>query len=172
MEKWDVYDRHRQVTGNQMIRGNEFEDGAYHLVVHVCLFNEKGEMLIQQRQSDRDNWPELWDISVGGSALAGETSQEAAGREVEEELGLTLDLRSERPSLTINFENGFDDYYLLNTEADIDDLPLPTEEVQQAVWATEETIIEWINRGVFIPYRESIIRLLFDMRNGFGTHEQ
>ena len=33
-----------------MVRGSEFEKDAYHLVVHACVFNAKGEMLIQQIQ--------------------------------------------------------------------------------------------------------------------------
>lgn len=59
--------------------------GTYHLVVHVCVFNQKGEMLIQQRQPFKQGWPNLWDVTMGGSALAGETSQQAAMRELKEE---------------------------------------------------------------------------------------
>lgn len=46
METWDIYDKDRSLTGKQMNRGETFEQGAYHLVVHVCLFKERGEMLI------------------------------------------------------------------------------------------------------------------------------
>ena len=50
MELWDVLDRDRRLTGRTMRRGDEMAAGDYHLVVHVCLFNAAGEMLIQQRQ--------------------------------------------------------------------------------------------------------------------------
>ncbi|MFD1413149.1 NUDIX hydrolase [Oceanobacillus jeddahense] len=53
MEVWDIYDKDRQVTGKQMYRGDIFEQGAYHLVIHVCLFNPLGEILIKQRQPDK-----------------------------------------------------------------------------------------------------------------------
>lgn len=42
----------------------------------------------------------MWDITVGGSAIADETSQQAAEREVKEEIGYTLNLRNRRPALT------------------------------------------------------------------------
>ncbi len=171
MEKWDIYDKHRRLTGKQMVRGEAFEEGAYHLVIHVCLFNEKGEMLIQQRQSDRESWSSMWDVTVGGSALSGETSQEAAQREIKEEIGLTLELSNVRPSLTINFVHGFDDYYLLEGNVDIDKLPLPTEEVKQVKWASKEEIIHKIREGTFIPYHESLIHLFFDMRKDMGARQ-
>jgi len=87
MEIWDVYDKDRNLTGKQMKRGDAFEQGAYHVVIHVCLFNQYGEMLIQQRQPDKGNWKNMWDVTVGGSAIAGETRQQAAEREVKEEIG-------------------------------------------------------------------------------------
>ena len=88
MELWDVYDKDRVKTGETMERGSAFADGAYHLVVHVCIFNSKGEMLIQQRQPFKEGWPNLWDLTVGGSAVAGESSGEAAKRELFEEIGI------------------------------------------------------------------------------------
>lgn len=52
----------------------------------------------------------MWDLSGAGSALQGETSQEAAEREIAEELGLVINWAGKRPCLTLNFPEGFDDY--------------------------------------------------------------
>lgn len=73
MELWDVYDINRNKTNKTMVRGESFAKGNYHLVVHVCVFNSKGEMLIQQRQPFKEGWPNMWDITVGGSATKGDT---------------------------------------------------------------------------------------------------
>lgn len=70
-------------------------------MVHIGIFNQKGEMLIQQRQSTKKDWADMWDVTVGGSAIAGETSRMAAEREVAEEIGIQLSL--DRPALTIHF---------------------------------------------------------------------
>ncbi|ADU29291.1 NUDIX hydrolase [Evansella cellulosilytica] len=172
MEIWDVYDKNRNITGKTMKRGEPFEKEAYHLVVHVCLFNENDEMLIQQRHPFKKGWPNMWDISVGGSAVAGDTSQQAAEREVLEELGYKINLRNVRPSLTINFEFGFDDYFLVDVNLPISELTLQPEEVQRVKWATKEEIMSMIEEGIFIPYHNSLIELLFDMRKHMGGHRR
>lgn len=172
MEIWDVYDKDRIKTGKTMLRGRKFEADSFHMVVHVCIFRSDGKMLIQQRQPDKEGWPNLWDITVGGSAVAGETSQSAAEREVLEEIGYPLKLNAYRPSLTINFNNGFDDFYLIEEEIEINSLKVPSEEVQQVKWATKDEIISMINSEEFIPYYASFIELLFDMRKFRGTHKK
>ena len=168
MEYWDVYDINRIKTGKTMIRGSEFEDNAYHLVVHVCIFNNKGEMLIQQRQPFKEGWPNMWDISVGGSAVAGDTSQTAAEREVLEEIGLKLALNGIRPHLTINFDRGFDDIYLIEKNVDINELILQPEEVQAVKWAGRDEILMMIENGDFIPYYPELINLFFQIRKKYG----
>jgi hypothetical protein len=41
MEKWDLYDKHRNKIEKQIIRGDEMTSDEFHLVVHVCIFNQK-----------------------------------------------------------------------------------------------------------------------------------
>ena len=97
MELWDVYNRDKTKSDKTMVRGEKFEKDAYHLVVHACIFNSQGEMLIQQRQPFKSEWPNMWDITVGGSAVSGETSQTAIERELFEcaQIGAELDQRME-----------------------------------------------------------------------------
>ncbi len=168
MELWDVYNIDRTKSDKIKIRGNSFEVGEYHLVVHACIFNSKGEMLIQQRQPFKEGWPNMWDITVGGSAIHGNTSQTAIEREIFEEIGLTLNLQNVRPHLTINFDVGFDDIYLIEKELDLNNLILQNEEVQQVKWANIEEIFEKLDDGTFIPYYKSLIQLLFDIRKQYG----
>ena len=172
MELWDIYDKDRILTGETMLRGDKFREDTYHLVVHVCIFNSQGEMLIQQRQPFKSGWSNMWDITVGGSAISGDTSKAAAEREVFEEIGYKLNLDHVRPSLTINFEKGFDDIYLIEDDVDINSLRLQYEEVQQVKWATKEEIIVMIESKEFIPYHRSFIDLLFDMRKYMGVHNK
>ncbi len=169
MELWDVYDKDRSKTGKTMVRGEEFAEGCYHMVVHVCIFNAKGEMLIQQRQPFKEGWPDMWDVTVGGSAVSGESSQDAIERELFEEIGLRYDFQKIRPQLTINFDKGFNDIYLIEREVDLDSLCLQPEEVQRVKWASQEEIFRMMESGEFIPYYEPLLQLLFEMRKGYGT---
>jgi isopentenyldiphosphate isomerase len=167
-ELWDIYDKNRNLTGRTKERGGKFGKDEYHLVIHVCIFNSENKMLIQQRQPFKEGWPNMWDITAGGSATKGDTSQSAAERELFEEIGLRLDLKDIRPHLTINFSNGFDDIYLLEKDVDISKLSLQYEEVQNVQWASKEEIFLMIERGEFIPYYPSIIQLFFDIRKQYG----
>ena len=131
MEIWDVYNSDRTKSNRTMIRGDAFESNSYHLVVGACIFNAKDEMLIQQRQPFKSGWPNMWDITVAGSAISGDTSQTAIERELFEEIGLKIDLQNVRPHLTVNFDNGFEDVYLIEKEVNINELKLQYEEVQR-----------------------------------------
>ena len=170
MELFDLYTADRVKTGRTMVRGEPTPEGFYRIVVHVCIFDEAGRMLIQLRQPFKQGWSNLWDVTVGGSAVRGDTSPSAAERETREELGLEIDLSRVRPSLTLHWEHGFDDYYLLTREVDLSSLRLQQEEVQAVRWAEKEEILQMIDDGLFIPYEKSLIELLFSRRNRRGAH--
>lgn len=51
MELWDLYTEDRERTGKKMVRGEVQPEGYYRLVVHICIFNQKREILIRQRRS-------------------------------------------------------------------------------------------------------------------------
>ena len=89
-------------------------------------------------------------------------------RELEEEIGLKLDLSQTRPHLTVNFDEGFDDIYLVEMEVDLNELTLQESEVQAVKWADEATILQMIRQHEFIPYHEPMIPLLFAMRGQWG----
>lgn len=74
-EYWDLYDRDRRPLGRVHLRGTPLPPDTYHVVVHLCIFNERGEMLIQRRVGDKDTFPDYWDLSVGGSARAERTAK-------------------------------------------------------------------------------------------------
>ncbi len=172
MELWDLYDHRRRHTGETVVRGEEIPQGRYHIVVHICIFNEDGQMLIQQRQPFKSGWSGMWDITVGGSAVAGETSQAAAEREVWEEIGLKIDFGNQAPAVSVTFSCGFDDYYLLYLQPRLSDLRLQPEEVAQVRWATRQEIKKMQENGTFIPYQEGFLDFLFFRASASGVLEK
>ena len=170
MELFDLYTAEGEKTGRTIVRGEPVPEGFYRLVVHVCIFNPEGKMLIQQRQPFKKGWSNMWDVSVGGCAVAGDSSRSAAERETREELGLSVDLSAVRPTLTIHWEHGFDDYYVLTADVDPGSLHLQYEEVQTVRWAPLEEILEMIDGGQFIPYAKSLIELLFFRKDHRSAH--
>ena len=169
MELWDLYDKDRVATGETHERGRPVPAGRYHTVVHVAVFDRDGRLLIQQRQPFKEGWPNLWDMTVGGSAIAGETSSQAAQRELWEEVGLTVDLTDTQPSLTIFYDTCFDDVYVVTRDVDPASLTLQYEEVQAVRWATEEEVLRMLEAGTFIPYHRGYLELLFRLRTQRGV---
>ena len=102
-------------------------------------------------------------ISAGGHSIQGETSEEAIAREALEELGYNShDFSNDRPYLTINYDDGFGDVYIvIDDELDINQLRLQKEEVQCVTWANKNEVLQLIEEGKFIPYCPGFIELLF-----------
>lgn len=160
MEQLDLYDCYHRPTGQTMVRGEMPPEGLYGQVIHVCIFNSKGQMLIQQRQPWK-NWGDMWDVSVGGSVLTGETSQQGAQREILEELGLEVDLSNLAPALTTTFSQGFDDFFVLRMDLDPRQLHLQESEVKDVQWACMAEVMELLEKGAFIPYHKGFMEYLF-----------
>ena len=89
LETFPLVDENGVVIGSAT-RG-ECHDGSklLHPVVHLHVFNSKGELYLQKRPAWKDIQPGKWDTAVGGHIDYGETPEEALTREVREELGIT-----------------------------------------------------------------------------------
>jgi 8-oxo-dGTP pyrophosphatase MutT (NUDIX family) len=59
-----------------------------HRSVGIAVISSDGRLLIHRRSDAKDIWPGWWDIAAGGVVAAGETYEDAALRELAEELGL------------------------------------------------------------------------------------
>lgn len=87
-EVFPIVDETGQVMG-AATRG-ECHNGSLllHPVVHLHVFNSKGELYLQKRPEWKDIQPSKWDTAVGGHIDYGETPEQALKREVREELGI------------------------------------------------------------------------------------
>jgi isopentenyldiphosphate isomerase len=169
-EQIELYDSFRNKLNRSIKRGQTVPNDCYRLIVHVCIFNSQNQMLIQQRQSMRRKWPDLWDVSVGGGVANGENSEQAATRELSEELGIYHNFSNERPYITIYSSDSFDDFYILHQEINLEHLVLQKQEVKNAVWANKEQIKNLIAQKQFIDYREEFIDFLFSLKTR-GVHK-
>jgi len=91
-EIFDVVDANDRVIG-QATRREVHERRLLHRAVHIFVFNSAGELLIQKRSADKDEFPLCWTSSASGHLDAGEDYASAAVRELNEELGLTGELK-------------------------------------------------------------------------------
>lgn len=59
-----------------------------HRAVYIAVQSSDGRLLVHQRSFAKDVRPGAWDIAVGGVVGAGETYDDAARREMAEEIGI------------------------------------------------------------------------------------
>lgn len=88
-EQFPIVDEEGRVIG--VATRGECHNGSklLHAVVHLHVFNSRGEVYLQKRPEWKDIQPGKWDTSVGGHIDYGETPEQALVREVGEELGIT-----------------------------------------------------------------------------------
>ena len=59
-----------------------------HRASYVLVFNQRGELFVQRRTATKDIYPEYCDVAAGGVVLQGESYEECAEREINEEMGI------------------------------------------------------------------------------------
>jgi 16S rRNA (adenine1518-N6/adenine1519-N6)-dimethyltransferase len=91
-ELFDEVDESDAVLGPQP-RAFIHVNNLRHRAIHILLFNAAGELFLQKRSPWKDLNPSLWDSSAAGHVDSGETYHEAAGRELQEELGVSTPLK-------------------------------------------------------------------------------
>lgn len=124
-----------------------------HPVVHLHLFNSKGELYLQRRPLWKDIQPGKWDTAVGGHVDLGENVEQALYREVREELGIT-DFIPER-LLHYVFESARERELVFVHKAVYDGPVTPSEEVDGGRFWSLEEIRATLGKGVFTPNFES-----------------
>lgn len=162
-ERVDLYDSNRLFLNKTMNRKDSPQSGEFFIVVHGLLINKFGDILIQQRVSSKTLWPNLWDVSCSGALVAGESSQEGLEREINEELGINIDLTNIPPTLTASFQYGFSDYYVIECEKTIEELSFEPKEIQELKWVRPETIFNYIDQKKFVPYNKKFMKALLDV---------
>jgi len=86
----DMVDINGNPTGKSELKSVIHTKGYYHHTAHIWFYTVDGNILLSQRSAKKKICPLLWDVSVAGHIDAGETVKQAAIRETEEEIGLTI----------------------------------------------------------------------------------
>jgi len=112
--------------------------GVWHRVAHLCIVNEQRWVLCHQRSLDVELSPGAWAMCLGGHNNPGESYEQAAIRELKEEVGIDIESAS-RPWKIHKFSgpgsnNEFQAIFIIKWGGRISDLHFSDNEVSQAVW--------------------------------------
>ena len=148
MEKRDLYDINRNLTGETIYKGDSIPDGKFILVVLSFIQNSKGEFLIQKRSVQKGGKY----ASTGGHAKTGETSIQAMMTEINEEL--SLNANEDELHLVYSGREDEDkiffDLYYMKKDFSTNSLILQKEEIESVKWMTVDEIKQLISTNEFL----------------------
>lgn len=88
IEYLPIVDEDAKVIGKATREECHKNPDLLHPVVRLHIFNEKGQILLQQRAFNRSVEPGKWDAAVAGHVSYGETAENTVIRETQEEIGI------------------------------------------------------------------------------------
>ncbi len=129
------------------------ESMLLHPVVHLHVFNSKGELFLQHRPRWKHIQPNRWDTAVGGHVDFGERIETALHREVSEEIGLECF----EPHFLMKYEHQSEMerelVYVFYTITDTQ--PRPSDELDGGRFFTLSELSERMGHDFFTPNFES-----------------
>lgn len=154
-EMFPIVDEEGTITG-AATRG-ECHNGSklLHPVIHLHVFNSRGELYLQKRPEWKDIQPGKWDTAVGGHVDLGESVEMALKREVREELNIT----DFTPELLTNyvFESARERELVFVHKTVYDGEIRPSDELDGGRFWTIDEIRDSIGKGIFTPNFEGEI---------------
>lgn len=156
-EKLDIYDKNRNRTG-RIIERNESElvsENEYILAVKCWIVNKDGKVLLTQRRADKTHG-NMWE-PTGGLVQSGESSLEGIMRELNEEIGITVD-KNDIKLYKTNFEKGsfnfIRDVYLIKKDIPIESIKYNDGEVSDSKYVSFDELKNMIDEGTAFKWLE------------------
>ncbi|MFC9847119.1 NUDIX hydrolase [Streptomyces sp. NPDC060223] len=161
----DIVDENDQVIG-QSPRGEAYALGLRHRCVFIQARDAGGRIFVHRRTPTKLVFPSLYDMFVGGVVGAGETYDDAALREAEEELGVS-GLPRPVPLFKFLYDNGagqtwWSSVYEVRCELPVDP---QAEEVAWHEFLPEDEVERHLADWTWVPDGLAAYELLKDYRS-------
>lgn len=160
-EMFPIVDEEGNITGAAS-RG-ECHNGSMllHPVVHLHIFNSRGELFLQKRPAWKDIQPGKWDTAVGGHVDLGENIQQALVREAAEELGIDVSALQVESLGHYVFQSSCERELVFPHRVVFDGEVCPSPETDGGRFWSAMELSDVLGKDVFTPNFESEYKRLF-----------
>lgn len=150
MELIEIVDENGNYTGQVMERKEAHEKNLLHNEIAVFFINDKKQVLLQKRSASKKSNPNKWG-SCAGHVDAGESLEDAALREIKEEMGIEFYLSDLKilleKEIKIRESNSHIVYwYYINCNLSESDFNIQEEELSEVKWFSIDEIINMIKQ--------------------------
>lgn len=163
LEFVEILDEKGQITGKIVDKEIAHDQKLLHNGVVILIGNDKGQVLLQKRSSQKRFEPNKWEM-CGGHVHAYETLETAARREVFEELGLEI---KENELIPLEYMQEKDsshifNFYYINCNKTEGDFSIQQEELTEVKWFDVDEIVNMVRSNdksiVFSKNRVNLLK--------------
>lgn len=143
-------------VGENISKFTAHKQGICDGISAVALIDNSGRLLIQKRAVTKKDEPNKWDLSGAGHIDVDETPEEAAVREIYEELGIKVEeddlklIDTYLNKVKLNKEiciNHFTYLFVVQKDISIDDIVVQKSEVSEIMFINKKEYIDLLNNG-------------------------
>lgn len=168
MELIEIVDENGNFTGQVMDKEEAHDKNLLHNELGIFIINDKKEILLEKRSANKRFNPNKWGLCAG-HVDAYETLEEAALREIKEEVGLDVSIEELIPygekEVTIKDSNSHITYfYYVKCNKKEDEFIIQEEELSKVKWFNIDEIIMMIKEGK-TSFKENKIKSFESLRN-------
>lgn len=169
-EMRDLFTADGRPAGVTIRRDDEIPQGLYPACADVWLYSSQGQLLLQLRDASKPNHPNQWCEAAGGAVQSGETPDEAALRETQEEIGFALDFSRGGKVFEFVGEHSIHHVYLFCQDADPSALTLQPGEVSAVRYVSPSELPGMACEGQLVPtgYLQQLLEMLPVLTSAYG----
>lgn len=178
MDMLEILDDYGNWTGETKGRDDVHKEGLLHRIALGCIIDSQNRILLQHRSPGKKLWPNKWDLSLAAHVLAGEESVSTVVREMNEEIGFSLERKIIAKDFRFctsfrqdtdnkgNIEKHWYDLFVILKDIETTHLRFNDNEVDGILWATYTDIQKIIAKGEMVP-RDGWIQPILRFINRF-----